>query len=308
MGTPLIQSGKSEPEPTHFFASLFPRLLSEFPLPTSMKSTRSLRRQLRALWLTNLVLLAAVCLAATPATRSLFLDESNHPTTNVDFASSHWTGDPTSAKAINPASIGATTPGTGAFTTLSAGTGFTYGPLGYLGGVTGLQLQTPLIMQAQILMAYGSHIQVGDANNANSLQFNTANLAETGAGVLALQAGSGPGSLTLGTISFDDGMGYSDGTGIVHVVGLDGQDVSATEYDFLDPAYNEGAVITYSALAGFSAYTNGASGFSGNFNVQGNLAATSFSLWGVSPPATRPATPTTQAQIIAVLQAYGLCH
>ena len=73
-----------------------------------MKSTRSLRRQLRALWLTNLVLFAAVCVAATPAVRPLFLDTSNHPTAHVDLADTHWTGTLDAARL--PSAIGPTDP------------------------------------------------------------------------------------------------------------------------------------------------------------------------------------------------------
>ena len=84
-----------------------------------MTTFRQLSRPLRAAIVASYVLaLALVATAATPGFRTLLLDANNHPTTTVDFASSHWTGDPTSGKAINPASTGATTPSTGAFTSL----------------------------------------------------------------------------------------------------------------------------------------------------------------------------------------------
>jgi hypothetical protein len=59
--------------------------------------------------------------------------------------------------------------------------------------------------------------------------------------------------------------------------------------------------------------TNGAVDASGAVTSDGNIvgdklrATNGLAVWGHSYPASQPATPTNQAGIIGVLQAYGLC-
>ena len=231
----------------------------------------SLRRWLHALIGVNIALLCALCLAATPAVRPLLLASgTNQPTTRLNLSGPNVTGDPTSGKAINPASIGATTPGSAQFSVVST-----------------------LVLGVS-----------GTSNFYNDATFNGYNLRDVGRLTLDTLTASG-------TISFDGGAGYSDGSGDLTANNFfAAQTLASIEVDVNDPFNGEaGGAITYSAVSGFTLGTAGpASNPSGSLTVGGTVRAASLGLFGVNPPANRPATPTTQAGIIAVLQAYGLCQ
>ena len=127
--------------------------------------------------------------------------------------------------AINPASIGAGTPGPATFTTLNVGAGgLTYGPNGYFGGATALSVAVPTLMTSSLSMSYAQPIILSYGKLViDGAAIESPNHDST---LHISNNGTGDGNLTLGSltasgpISFDNGLGYSNGSGALTFVNL----------------------------------------------------------------------------------------
>ena len=232
-----------------------------------MKSTHSLRRQLRALWVTNLVLFAAVCIAATPAVRPLLLDTSNHPTENVDFASTHWTGDPTSGKAIAPLSVTTPTLNTSGAMTFSATLGYFFNNGNNSDFTIGNNQAGRVVVNFPLgLQVRGGPLGLGATYSQADVLFNR---VATGSASLTDASGNA-GSLTLGNltasgyISFDGGLGYSDGVGDLALTGA----LSTVGGGYFDQRNNGGYISTNNG--GYVDTSNGG----GHISTNGNISPT----------------------------------
>ena len=243
-----------------------------------MKSTRSLRRQLRALWIANALLVAAVCVAATPAVRPLFLDTSNHPTAYVDFGDNHWTG------TLDPARLPASAP--------------------LLDGSLNLAL-TGNLTASGYLSTDGGALYSDGGGDVTLWSFSAANGAihSDSQGNLYFSAGFVNGSLSAtGPVISSQGFSVANGTPSI--------DESGTIY------YPNGMTLAAGDCL-YAPYDSDILADSyGNLYSCGNLVSDGsclygpegMGLWGANPPYNQPATPTDLAGVIAVLQAYGLCQ
>ena len=200
--------------------------------------------------------------------------------------------------AINPSSIGATTPGTGAFTevtvsdavrainfTSAAGLFTVVG-----GGSAGINLGANVLNPFSGFPDFFSSASPGGAAYFTTL--SSAGNASIGgslavSGAFSSDGGSilsdGGGNLLVGFLNAGSGIN-SDGD--VNIYG----DLNST-----GPGYLAGGAINWDT--------------DGNFGTNGALYVLgAMGVFGASGPTTQPATPTTLAGVISILQAYGLCQ
>ena len=177
-------------------------------------SLHSLHHELRWTQASLALTVAALLCAATPAVRPLFLAAgTNQPTTPINLSGPNVTGDPTSGKAINPASVVA-------------------------GGAALNEYGTTI---ALIYLHSRQAVFRGPSNflfswtPGNGYAAPDIGFSRVAPGGLALgngTPGDTSGSLTLGNLtasgylSFDGGAGYSDGLGTLTVAGLRSADDS----------------------------------------------------------------------------------
>ena len=268
-----------------------------------MKSTKNLRLRLR-LMEGALLLLFGVFTTAAVSTHQLLLDAANHPTSAFDLTSTNLTG--TLSDARLPASVpllsngGLTIPGEFS----SAGSGFTVDSNGnadangLIAGDNGLLCGSNLTVEGSASLDNGS-------------------ITTDGIGNIGVQSLGSYGNLYVTTYTqLDNGEISTDGDG-----NLDAGSYSVGGSPFTDgnSLYLGGGFVTDGAslYLGGNLYTDGVSlTLNGTETVfrpsdSGFLVLTlnsGFGVWGHAVPTSKPATPTTLAQAIAVLQAYGLCQ
>ena len=256
-----------------------------------MKSTKNLRLRLR-LMEGALLLLLGVFTTAAVSTHQLLLDAANRPTSDFDLSGTHVVG------ILDPAHL----PGTASFG----------------GGVACDSLVTNQVLvegtlqtDAGTFLDDSNHLTVATTSSDGGLITTDGNGNLTAAS-LSTTADAEVGALLCDSnLSSDQGLVFTDGNG--HLTVFSGLNIENGNLNV-----NGNTVVYGDAQADFSTLAvDGPSALNGGFSTDsgvittdggGHLAVISLGLFGATPPASPPATPASLADVIAVLQAYGLCQ